>query len=282
MRVAAVQLSSGNDVRANVDRALELIEHAANEGATYVQVPEYFNYLGSVRRYREVAESIPGPTTELFAELARRRGITVHLGSMIEVSPVPERYYNTSVVIGPDARVCATYRKIHLFDIDVPGEVVHRESDALVAGDALVLAGLDGAVLGLSICFDLRFPELYRRLARAGAQILAVPSAFTAHTGRAHWAVLVRARAIENHAFVVAAAQVGATAEGVATYGHSMIVDPWGEVLAESTSDGPDVLVRDIDLDQVARRRAQIDVLALARDDLYAARVAGPASPGLC
>lgn len=279
MRAAAVQLSSGVDVRANVQRALELIEHAADEGATYVQVPEYFNYLGSVRRYHEVAEVVPGPTTELVAELARRRAITVHLGSMIEVSPVPERYYNTSVVIGPDARVRATYRKIHLFDIDAPGELVHRESDALVAGDALVLAELDGATLGLSICFDLRFPELYRRLSRAGAQILAVPSAFTAHTGRAHWEVLVRARAIENHAFVVAAAQVGTTTEGVATYGHSMIVDPWGAVLAESTADGPDVHVADLELDQVARRRAQIDVLALARDDLYATRVVrrGPA-----
>ena len=279
MRAAAVQLSSGSDVRANVQSALALIERACDEGATYVQVPEYFNYLGSPRRYHEVAESIPGPTTALVAEVARRRGVTVHLGSMIEVSPVPERYYNTSVVIGPEGRVRATYRKIHLFDIDLAGEVVHRESDALVAGDALVLAEVNGVALGLSICFDLRFAELYRRLVRAGAQVLAVPSAFTARTGRAHWEVLVRARAIENLAFVVAAAQVGTTAEGGATYGHSMIVDPWGVVLCEATRDEPGVLVADLDVAEVARRRAQIDVLGLAREDLYATRVRAPESP---
>ena len=269
MNVAAVQLSSGTDVASNVERALELIGRAADEGATYVQVPEYFNYLGPARHYRAVAETIPGPTTARVSELAQRHRITVHIGSMLEASPVPAKYFNTSVVVDPSGRISATYRKIHLFDIDVDREVAYRESDALVAGEDLVVANVDGTGLGLSICFDLRFPEMYRRLASAGASVLAVPSAFTAHTGRAHWDVLVRARAIENHAFVIAAAQAGTTAEGIATYGHTMIVDPWGEVLAQSELDGPDVVAHTIDLDQVRRRRAQITVLELTRHDVY-------------
>ena len=269
MNVAAVQLSSGTNVVSNVERALELIGRAGDEGATYVQVPEYFNYLGPARHYHAVAETIPGPTTARVSELAKRLRVTVHIGSMLEASPVPTKYYNTSVVVDPSGRISATYRKIHLFDIDVDGEVAYRESDALVAGEDLVVANVDGTGLGLSICFDLRFPEMYRRLASAGASVLAVPSAFTAHTGRAHWDVLVRARAIENHAFVIAAAQAGTTAEGIATYGHSMIVDPWGEVLAQSVLDGPDVVAHTIDLDQVRRRRAQIAVLELTRHDVY-------------
>jgi predicted amidohydrolase len=151
----------------------------------------------------------------------------------------------------------------------VPGEVSQRESDAIVAGDEVVVADVGGFRLGLSICFDVRCPELYRQLALRGATVLAIPSAFAAATGRVHWDVLVRARAIENHAFVVAAAQVGVTSEGLATWGHSMIVGPWGEVLAESVADVPDVLVATVDLAEVARRRAQLAVLNLRRPDLY-------------
>jgi predicted amidohydrolase len=143
------------------------------------------------------------------------------------------------------------------------------ESNAIVAGRSMVVANLPGFQLGMTICFDLRFAELYRQLALNGATVLAVPAAFNATTGKAHWEVLVRARAIENHAFVIAAAQVGTTAEGIATYGHSMIVGPWGDVLAESKKDGPDVIVATIDLDEVTRRRSQIDVLQLRRPEIY-------------
>ena len=269
VRVAAVQLTSGTDTKRNVDVAADLVAAAAGEGATYVQLPEYFNYLGPQAKNVDVAESIPGPTTERFAQLARSCSTAIHLGSMLELSPVTAKCYNTSVVLDASGAIVATYRKAHLFDIDVPGAAVQRESDAIVAGDRLVIADVAGLTLGLSVCFDLRFPELYRQLAVHGATVLAIPAAFNALTGRAHWDVLIKARAIENHAFVVAAAQVGTTAEGVATYGHSMIVGPWGDVIAESTADSDDIVLATLDLSEVVRRRQQIDVLTLRRPDVY-------------
>ncbi len=277
VRVAAIQLTAGSDVADNVEAAVSLVRAAAREGARYVQLPEYFNYLGPKGRYGEVAEDIPGPTTARMAALAREVGVTIHLGSLLERSSDPARFFNTGVVIDPEGRIVATYRKAHLFDDDVPGEVESLEPREIAAGGELVVAEVEGFVLGLSICFDLRFPELYRALCLRGATVLAVPAAFAAATGRAHWEVLVRARAIENHAFVVAAAQVGAPAEGFATWGHTMIVGPWGEVLAASSSDGPDVVAATLDLDEVRRRRSQIAVLDLRRPGLYGAPDAGAA-----
>ena len=269
VKVAAVQLSSGSDVALNVDSATDLVLKAADGGAQYIQLPEYFNYLGPEERYDAVAESIPGKTTSHFAEIARSRGVAIHIGSMLEQSQIPGRCFNTSVVIDQYGSIAAKYRKTHLFDVDVQGEVVYRKSDAISPGDELIVADVSGFCLGMSICFDLRFPELYRRLATNGAEVIAIPAAFAASTGRAHWSVLVRARAIENHAFVIAAAQVGTTAEGSAFFGHSMIVDPWGDVLAESLEEGEDVVVATIDLNEVLRRRAQISVLTLQRPALY-------------
>ena len=268
MLVAAIQLRSGADVEANVTQALALVEEAAHGGARYVQLPEYTPYLGPPSAYAAVAEDVPGPTTARFAELARRHGIVVHLGSLLERTAT--RPANTSVVLGPTGQVVATYRKIHLFDVDVPGAVSHRESDALVAGDEAVLVELDGLRLGLSVCFDLRFPELYGALARAGAEVLAIPAAFNAVTGAAHWHVLTRARAIETHSFVVAAAQAGRTAEGIATFGHALIIDPWGTVLAEADGDAPQVVRARLDPAVARARRAQIAVAALRRPDAYA------------
>ena len=268
MLVAAIQLRSGADVEANVTQALALVEEAARDGARYIQLPEYTPYLGPPSAYAAVAEDVPGPTTARFAELARRHGIVVHLGSLLERTAT--RPANTSVVLGPTGQVVATYRKIHLFDVDVPGAVSHRESDALVAGDEAVLVELDGLRLGLSVCFDLRFPELYGALARAGAEVLAIPAAFNAVTGAAHWHVLTRARAIETHSFVVAAAQAGRTAEGIATFGHALIIDPWGTVLAEADGDAPQVVRARLDPSVARARRAQIAVAALRRPDAYA------------
>lgn len=267
--VAAVQLASGSDVARNVDAAIALVDAAAREGATYVQLPEYFNYRGPAKGYASVAEPVPGPTTARLAEVARRRGITVHVGSTFERSADPTTCYNTSVVIAPSGEVVATYRKGHLFDVRVPGEVEHRESAYVAAGDQLVVVQLGDMALGLSVCFDLRFPELYRQLALGGASVLAVPSSFAVATGRVHWEVLLRARAIENHAYVIAAAQSGTTSEGLSSFGHSMIVGPWGEIVAQSLADGEDLLIASIDLDEVTRRRSQIAVLSLQRSDLY-------------
>jgi len=273
LSVAAVQLSSGSNKEANVAAAVELVRSAAQRGATYIQLPEYFNYLGPARGYLDAAETVPGPTTSTMGDLARSLGVSIHLGSLVESSPVSGKVYNTSVLLDPSGRVSATYRKAHLFDVDVPGAVVHRESEVILAGDELALATVEGVKMGLSICFDLRFPEMYRALGAAGALVLCVPAAFNASTGRAHWEVLIRARAIENHAFVVAAAQVGTTAEGIATFGHSMIVDPWGAVIEESTKESPDVLVAKLDVGQVSERRAQIAVMDFRRPDLYGSPV---------
>ncbi|MBW4078782.1 MAG: carbon-nitrogen hydrolase family protein [Acidobacteria bacterium] len=271
--VAALQLTSGADEVSNIEQAFTLLTRATAQGATYIQLPEYFNYYGPTSKYGEVAQRIPGPLTDRLGEFARAHGVTLHVGSMLERTDESTRFFNTSVVIGNDGEIRATYRKVHLFDIDVPGEVSYQESRAIGASDELVTVELDAFTLGLSICFDVRFPELYRSLALRGATVLAVPSAFNARTGRAHWEVLVRARAIENLCFVIAATQAGTTAQGLSSYGHAMIVDPWGEVLAMSQHDDEGVLVASIELEQVARRRAQIATLALRRPDLYGLRV---------
>lgn len=273
LTVAAVQMSSGTDKSGNIAAALEMVHAAADRGATYVQVPEYFSFLSPPQALPAAAETVPGPTTTTMAEAARSRSITVHLGSLIERADDPDKVFNTSVLIDPTGRIAATYRKTHLFDVDIPGAVAYHESDVIVPGEQLAVVDVGRVRVGLSICFDLRFPELYRALAGAGAQVLAVPAAFNATTGRAHWEVLTRSRAIENHAFVVAAAQVGTTTEGIRTWGHSMIVDPWGEVMAESTTTGPDILVATLEIDQVARRRAQISVFDFRRPGLYGAPV---------
>ncbi|HEV2427212.1 MAG TPA: carbon-nitrogen hydrolase family protein [Acidimicrobiales bacterium] len=268
VRVALAQGRAGRDVDANVEAALAQVDEGARRGATYIQLPEYATYYGPASGFAAAAQDVPGPATRAFAQLARARGVTVHVGSLLERGPDARHAYNTSVVIGPDGEIVARYRKAHLFDVSV-GDVVARESASIAAGDDVVVAQIPGATLGLSVCFDLRFPELYRRLALAGAQVLCVPAAFTATTGRAHWSTLLRARAIENHAFVAAAARAGAGAGAPDTWGHSMVVDPWGEVLAEADGDGDAVLVAELDLDEVERRRAQIDVLGLRRPDLY-------------
>ncbi|MEO9180654.1 MAG: carbon-nitrogen hydrolase family protein, partial [Acidimicrobiales bacterium] len=252
--VAAVQMSSGSDVDHNVECAIALIGLAAEQGAEYVQVPEYFNYLGPSKGFERVAESVPGPTTTRMADVARARNVTLHLGSLLEHSPIEGKFFNTSVLLNPQGDIVATYRKIHLFDVDVPGAIVHRESDVIAAGDDLVVANLALFTLGMTICFDVRFPELYRALTNEGAELLAVPAAFNAVTGAAHWDTLVRARAIENHAFVIAAAQVGTTSEGIATYGHSIIVDPWGVVVNEAATNEPEIVMATIDVDEVLRR----------------------------
>jgi deaminated glutathione amidase len=269
IRVAAVQLSSGAHPSANVERARELVRRAASEGTSYIQLPEYFNFRGPASRYSSVAESIPGPTTEIFAALADELDVVIHIGSMFERSSHPDKSYNTSVVIDRDGEILATYRKGHLFDVNVPGEVVHEESRHIAPGDQLSVVDVAGVRLGLSVCFDLRFGELYRQLSLHGATVLAVPSSFAVATGRVHWEVLLRARAIENHAYVIAAAQAGISDEGVSSYGHSLIIGPWGEVLAESPVDGEDIIYATITADEVVRRRSQIDVFSLRRPDLY-------------
>jgi predicted amidohydrolase len=269
MRIAAIQTTSGADPVENLKAAERLVRAAAEAGARYIQLPECLNYLGPVERNLEVAEELPGTTTRALAALAGEYGVYVHAGSLLMRGEVDGMCANVSVLLGPDGQIVGSYRKIHLFDIDVPGEVQEQESASITPGAELVTLPVADLTLGLSVCFDVRFPELYRALAVAGAHVLAVPAAFAVPTGRAHWEVLLRARAIENHAYVVAAGQAGRTLEGFACYGHSMIVDPWGEILAAATTDGEEIIFADIDRAEVERRRAQIAVLSLRRPDLY-------------
>jgi len=269
MRVSVIQLNARQDRQTNVQNALRLVDKAAEQGAQFVLLPECATFLGGYNQYTENSESVPGPTSEMMSAKARQKGIYINTGSLIERSSIPGRFYNTSLLVNPQGELIATYRKVHLFDINVPNQVTETESSVVLPGDKLVTVNLPGFCLGLSICFDLRFPELYRSLALAGAQVFVIPSAFAQATGQAHWHVLQRARAIENHAFVLAADQYGPDTEGHMCFGHSLIVDPWGVVLAEAPSEGEAVLVVDIDLDQVSQRREQIAVLKIRRPDAY-------------
>ena len=265
--IALVQTDAGPDPDRNVVRAAELAEMAAAGGARLVALPEYLQYRGPDDGYRASARPIPGPFTAPFAAIARRHACWILAGSLAETSDDPDRPFNTSALIGPDGDVMARYRKIHLFDVAVDAGPVDAESARVGGGRETVVAEVAGAKLGLSICYDLRFPELYRTLALAGAEILAVPSNFTERTGRDHWEVLLRARAIENGAWVIAPSQIGGP-PGQPAYGHSMVIDPWGIVVAQAP-DREAIVQATIDTDRVAAVRRQIPVLANRRSESY-------------
>jgi predicted amidohydrolase len=268
LTVALVQLDADADVAANVALAADLAEEAALGGARLVALPEYLQFRGSDDGYRASARPIPGPWTEPFATVARRRAAWILVGSLAETSTDPARPYNTSVLIGPNGSIAATYRKIHLFDVTVEDGPIDRESNRVSAGDRAVVADVDGVRLGLSICYDLRFPELYRALALAGAEVLTVPANFTERTGRDHWEVLLRARAIENGAYVLAPSQIGGPA-GQPAFGRSMIVDPWGTVVAQAP-DRVAIVRAELDLERVRSIRRQIPALANRRPEATA------------
>ena len=262
LRVALVQLAADQDVSANLERATALVERAGETHPGLIALPELFLFRGPASGFRDSAGDLPGPVTEHFAGLARRLDTWLLLGSLAERSPDPNRPYNTSVLLDPAGEINARYRKRHLFDVTIDGGPSDRESARTTPGHDAVVALLEGAAdeadlrLGMSVCYDLRFPELYRELTLAGASVLAVPANFTEATGRDHWEVLLRARAIENGAFVIAPAQCG-TGGGVPTHGRSMVVDPWGIVITQAP-DGPGVVVAELDLDRVAAARRQI------------------------
>jgi predicted amidohydrolase len=270
VRAAAVQLTATADKARNLETADRLVRAAARDGASLVVLPEKWSVYGSPEDQRAGAEPLDGPALSWARAVARELGIDLVAGSIAErVDGRPDgRGANTSVHVGPDGVDRATYRKIHMFDVLVGGRA-YKESDGEAPGDAVVLsATADGVGLGLTICYDLRFPELYRRLAVEGARILAVPSAFTEPTTRDHWEVLLRARAIENQAFVIAANQVGRHAPGLRTGGRSMIVDPWGLVLAQAP-DSESYAIADLDLDRLQRIRADLPSLANRRPEVY-------------
>jgi predicted amidohydrolase len=262
LRLALIQLAADQDVAANVERAIALVLEAGELHPQLVALPEMFLYRGPAAGWRESAAELPGRTTEPFADLARSLDTWILLGSLAERSADPQRPYNTSVLLDPAGQISATYRKQHLFDVSIDDGPSDRESGRTTPGSEGVVAVMQGVAqeadvrLGLSICFDLRFPELYRQMTAAGAVVLAVPANFTEATGRDHWEVLLRARAIENGAFVIAPAQCG-IGGGVPTHGRSMVVDPWGVVIAQAP-DGPGVVVADLDMERVVQVRRQL------------------------
>jgi deaminated glutathione amidase len=258
--IAAVQMQAGADKEANLAEAERWIRAAAAEGAHVVALPEVFLWRGSKRKERAVAEPIPGPASERLRVLARELGIYLLGGSMLEDIPGSEKAYNTSLLFNPHGEVVAHYRKMHLFDVTLSKGVTARESDTRASGDQVIVAATDFCRMGLTVCYDLRFPELYRQLVTLGAQLIFVPAAFTAYTGAAHWQTLLRARAIENQVYIVAPAQFGHAAESFETYGHTMIVDPWGVVLAER-EDGAGFAVAEADMDFLNNVRAELPCL---------------------
>jgi deaminated glutathione amidase len=267
LRAAVVQLNSTNDKARNLATAERLVRAAAADGAELVALPEKWNLLAAGEELVAGAESLDGPSLGAARLWARELGINLLAGSVSERGP-EDKAFNTSVLIGPDGEDLAVYRKIHMFDVDVGG-VAYRESAHEEAGEEIVTASLPEAAVGLSVCYDLRFPELFRILAVRGARLLTVPSAFTFATGRDHWEVLLRARAVENQAFVLAPNQVGEAPPHFSSYGHSMIVDSWGEVLAVAP-DEECFAAADLDFAAQDRLRESLPSLANRRPRAYA------------
>ncbi|MGB3682002.1 MAG: carbon-nitrogen hydrolase family protein [Rubrobacteraceae bacterium] len=266
MKVAAIQMSSTPDKEENKTTAGALIRAAVADGADLVALPELWSCHGLDSVYKQNAEPVPGPTTKFLSGLARELGVYVLGGSILETAD-SEKMYNTSTFFTPDGGLAAVYRKIHLFDVKAPDRE-YLESKTILPGDEVVTAKAGSVMLGLSVCYDVRFPELYRLLALRGAEILAVPAAFTLQTGKDHWELLLRARAVENQAFVVAPAQWGQKADGRWTYGRSMIVDPWGTLLAQCP-DRDGYALADLDLNYLERFRAEFPALKNRRPESY-------------
>ena len=263
---AAIQMNSRGDKQENLRRAEGLIEEAAGRGATIVALPEYFNCLADWTQLMEGAEPIPGPTSDRLCELAARLKIWLLAGTIAEVAADPGRAHNTSLLIGPQGEILARYRKQHLFDVQLPTGVQIKESDHITAGQQTVVTPTPWGIVGQSTCYDLRFPELYRELIDANAEIVFAPSAFTRSTGEYHWEILLRARAIENQVFIIAPNQCGEHTPQLTSYGNSMIVNPWGDILARASHDQQEIVVADLDRQVLQEVRARIPCLIHRRN----------------
>ena len=266
MRVAVCQMRAGENVDRNLELVERLIAEAADGGAELAALPEYLDFMGPDPARAGAASAVPGPVTERLGTAARRGSLWILGGGILEASG--SHVHDTSVLIHPDGEVVATYRKIHLYDVELPDQPPIRESDSITPGDQLVTHRVGDVRVGLSICYDVRFPELYRGLVAQGAQVLSVPAQFQHTTGRDHWHALLRARAIENQCFVVAPAQwgtFGAPEHGRRSFGHSLVVDPWGRVLVEAPEEGDGVWFADLDLEAQRSLRRSFPVLAHRR-----------------
>ena len=260
IRVAAIQLHAGDDEEKNLRKATRLIEQAAEGGAQLIVLPELFNWRGKKGAVKGQSETIPGPTALKMAELALTRELFIHCGSIIETHPENRKPYNTSFLINPEGTICASYRKINLFKLKHENLTPIDESDIYSPGRETSTVSTPFGKVGFSICYDLRFPELYRTLVYKGAEIIFVPSAFTFTTGKAHWETLVRARAIENQVYIIAPNQCGKDPLGNRNYGHSLIVDPWGSVVAHCQN-GEHIIYAEIDLSYLKKIRRRLPVI---------------------
>ncbi len=267
-QATAIQMHSGPDKAANLAEARRLVEEAAESGSSLVVLPELFFWRGGQDREGDAAEPVPGPTSEAMGCLARDLSIYLVAGSILRISDeaadqdrARPKYRNTCLLFGPDGSQLASYDKIHLFDIDLPGRISLRESDSRSPGGQTVCVETELGLIGLAVCYDLRCPELFRRLSDAGAELIVMPSAFTAATGQAHWHALLRARAIENQCYLLAPNQYGKALQGFEDYGHSLIVDPWGKVLAESGSGGAATVSAWLDASHLQRIRRELPCL---------------------
>ena len=260
-RASVIQFRSTPDRRTSLAHAAALVREAARSGARLIALPELFSWRGPQDEEPSAAELIPGPTSDFASDLARELGVHLVAGSILEKGDEPSRCHNTALLFGPDGTLVSTYRKIHLFDVAVERAVNVSESRTRKPGKDPVCVETELGRIGLAVCYDLRFPELFRKLADRNAEIIVVPSAFTAPTGRAHWHTLVRARAIENQAYVLAPNQFGPTLQGYLNYGHSLIVDPWGDILAEGDEAEDGVLTADLCSARLAEVRRAIPSL---------------------
>ena len=252
LMVSAIQMDSQGDEAKNLSKALKLIDRAADAGAEVVTLPEMFNYIGSKLRYKEIAGRHHDIAVLELAKKCQHHAIWIHCGSMIEKAKDKQgKFYNTSILLDPEGNIAETYRKIHLFDANIGNEAV-RESEYIKPGSRVVIARISPFVFGLTICFDLRFPELFADLTFQGANVILVPAAFMALTGKDHWEALLRARAIENQVYIIAPAQIGVKYDQLSYYGHSMIVNPWGTILAEAKK-GESVITCELSLAEVKR-----------------------------
>jgi predicted amidohydrolase len=267
LRVACVQMSSRAEKAANLERAEALVARAAATGADVVVLPEKWNAIGNVETLHLAAEPLDGESVEAMSAWARQHGITLVGGSITERREGREKLSNTCLVFDPEGELVATYRKIHLFDVEVGG-LTYRESEAEEHGEEPVVAEVEGWPIGLTICYDLRFPELYRVLALEGALLATVPAHFTLYTGKDHWHLLLRARAVENGFYVAAPAQVGETGIGRPSYGRSLIVDPWGTVLAQAP-DEESVISAELDRAWLEEVRRRLPSLSQRRPEAY-------------
>jgi predicted amidohydrolase len=266
MKIGLVQMNSRQDKAANVAAAGESIRELAAQGVDLVVLPEMFNHLGTDPENAAAAETIPGPSTDWVSAMARETGVFIHCGSVIEHREGGN--YNTSVVFDRSGAEVARYSKLHLFDIQLPDGSRYMESDAITPGDRIATFDCEGVQCGLAICYDIRFPELFRALALAGAEVLLLPAAFTVPTGMYHWEPLIRTRAIENGCYMAACGQWGQWARGKQCYGHSMVVDPWGTIVAQAR-EGISTVAADLDMDYLRSVRERMPVLRHRRADLF-------------